>query len=55
MPPHPFRPDLSLPPDAKGRQVCQCGLVGKPGDGHHTLPEPTPDVRELAAGEHEES
>ena len=55
MPPHPFRPDPDLPPDANGRHVCRCGLVGEPGDGHHAMPEPVADVRELAAGDHEES
>lgn len=55
MPPHLFRPDPDLPPDTNGRQVCRCGLVGAPGDGHHKLPEPVPDVQQLAAGDMEGS
>lgn len=53
MPPHPFRPDLDLPPDSNGRRVCRCGLVGRPGDGHHAMPEPVVDAQALAAGEKE--
>lgn len=53
------RPHLFVPPppdelDHNGRGACQrCGLVGEPGDAHHTLP-PAPeaaDARELAAGD----
>ncbi len=37
--PHVFQPDPDLPPDQNGRRVCRCGLVGRPGDAHHQLPE----------------
>lgn len=47
-----FTPDPDLPADHNGRHACRCGLVGEPGDAHHTLPErPEADARELAAGE----
>jgi hypothetical protein len=52
-----FTPDPDLPAryDADGRlispAVCRCSLPGWPGDAHHTAPEPTADVRQLAAGE----
>lgn len=52
--PHPFVRDLDVPADQKGRGACRCGLVGEPGDTHHTMP----DVPEQAAVrgryEHEE-
>lgn len=52
VPPHLFDRDPDVPPDHQGRGACRCGLIGRPGDAHHTLP-PGPDVdaRELAAGE----
>jgi hypothetical protein len=49
-----FVADLDVPPDPldrTGRRVCRCGLLGEPGDAHHTLPEPVADARQLAAGE----
>lgn len=49
-----FTPDPDVPPDHHGRQACRCGLVGAPGDAHHTVPEPVPDARGLAAGERED-
>jgi hypothetical protein len=55
MPPHLFREDTTLPPAQDGKKVCRCGLVGEPGDAHHTMPDAPQDVRQLAAGEYEES
>jgi hypothetical protein len=50
--PHPFRRDLSVPPDQHGRVTCMCGLVDIPGDPRHTLPEVVgQDVRQRAAGD----
>ena len=47
-----FTPDTTLPADHNGRLTCRCGLVGEPGDAHHTLPDvPETDVQQLAAGE----
>jgi hypothetical protein len=46
-----FTPDPDVPPDHNGRQACRCGLLGEAGDTHHTVPEPEPDARGLAAGE----
>lgn len=55
MPPHLFRPDPDVPPDQNGRRACLCGLVGEPGDAHHTLPATAGrDAAELAAGERED-
>lgn len=49
-----FTPDPDMPAEPfTGRKTCRCGLVGKPGDAHHTAPEPTPDVRGLAAGDND--
>lgn len=33
-----FQPDPDLGTDVNGRRVCRCGLIGEPGDAHHTLP-----------------
>lgn len=50
--PHVFTPDADLADPRLSVQVCRtCQLVGKPGDSHHTMPEPVPDVAGLAAGE----
>jgi hypothetical protein len=50
--PHPFQADPKTPGDPiSGDQVCRCGLVGRAGDSHHTMPDPVPDVAGLAAGE----
>lgn len=49
-----FTPDPGLPADHNGRKTCRCGLLGAPGDAHHTAPEPVLDVRGLAAGERSE-
>jgi hypothetical protein len=46
-----FTPDPDLPPAQNGQQVCRCGLVGKAGDTHHTLPPAVDDMRSRAAGE----
>lgn len=55
LPPHLFAADPDVPPDHNGRHACRCGLVGHPGDGHHTLPDaPTEDGQRLAAGERED-
>ena len=49
-----FTPDPDLPADHQGRRTCRCGLPGKPGDAHHTVPEPERDARSAAAGERSE-
>jgi hypothetical protein len=49
-----FRPDPDLPADHNGRWTCHCGLLGAPGDAHHTVPEPAEDGRMRAAGERSE-
>jgi hypothetical protein len=49
-----FRPDPDLPADHNGRWTCHCGLLGEPGDAHHTVPEAADDARSRAAGEKEE-
>lgn len=58
VPPHPFVADPDVPPDPldrTGRRVCRCGLLGEPGDAHHTLPEVVgQDARQRAAGEETE-
>lgn len=43
--PHPFQADPDLPADARGRHVCRCGLVGRPGDAHHDV-QPVPEQAE---------
>lgn len=52
--PHLFTPDPDVPADPITRlRACRCGLVGEPGDAHHTLP-PAPaeaDGRQRAAGD----
>jgi hypothetical protein len=35
--PHLFVPDPAIPPDHHGRRGCTCGLMGHPGDPHHTV------------------
>ena len=51
MKPHVFVADPDLPPDPLDRRkpparVCvHCGLLGRPGDAHHTMPDPEPDPR----------
>lgn len=51
LPPHLFQPDPDVPADHQGRHACRCGLVGRPGDAHHTLPAgPETDVQQLRAG-----
>ena len=52
--PHLFVPDPDVPPDHNGRGTCRCGLVGEPGDAHHTMPEPVDDAASRAAGERSE-
>lgn len=52
--PHPFVRDHDVPPDMDGRGACRCGLVGEPGDAHHTLPDAPEDVQQRAAGERSE-
>jgi len=49
-----FTPDPDLPADHQGRRTCRCGLVGGPGDAHHTVPDVEPDARSAAAGERSE-
>jgi hypothetical protein len=50
--PHPFVADPLTPGDpVTGDPVCRCGLVVKPGDGRHLMPDPIEDVRSRAAGE----
>jgi len=50
-----FTPDPDLPADHQGRRTCRCGLLGAPGDAHHTVPEVEPDARSAAAGERSET
>lgn len=53
--PHPFVADPDLPADPyDGRRTCRCGLLGEPGDAHHTVPPPTEDGQMRAAGERNE-
>lgn len=41
------------PLDRTGRRVCTvCHLIGRPGDGRHTMPDPVPDAQSAAAGDH---
>jgi hypothetical protein len=55
VPPHLFQADPDVPADPiRGLHACRCGLVGKPGDAHHTLPAPVEDVQQRAAGERSE-
>jgi len=52
--PHLFIPDPDVPADQNGRQACRCGLIGEPGDAHHTLPdvpEQAEHVRRYEGGE----
>lgn len=50
--PHVFQADPETPADPiSGAQVCRCGLVGRAGDGHHTMPDPGPDAQSRAAGD----
>ncbi len=52
VPPHPFTADTDLPPDQNGRRVCRCGLVGRPGDAHHTMPDvPAQDEHRRRVGD----
>jgi hypothetical protein len=45
--PHVHQADPDTPADpVSGDQVCRsCRLVGRPGDAHHTMPDPVPDPR----------
>lgn len=47
-----FTPDPDIPADHRGLRTCRCGLVGKPGDAHHSpeVPEGA-DHGQRAAGE----
>ena len=49
-----FTPDPDLPADHQGRRTCRCGLLGEPGDAHHTVAEAVDDARSAAAGERSE-
>lgn len=40
--------DQRTPP---ARSCRACGRMSRPGDAHHTMPDPQPDVRQYAAGE----
>lgn len=48
-----FIADPDIPADHRGRRTCRCGLAGKPGDAHHTLPDAPveADHGQRAAGE----
>lgn len=37
--PHLFVADPDVPPDHNGQHACHCGLIGRPGDAHHQLPD----------------
>lgn len=50
--PHPFQADPNTPGDPiSGQKVCRCGLLGRPGDTRHAMPDPAPDAQSRAAGE----
>jgi hypothetical protein len=55
--PHVHVADPDLPPDPYDRRdpparAClDCGRMSRPGDTHHTMPEPVADVASAAAGE----
>ena len=50
--PHPFQADPDTPADpVSGAQVCRCGLVGRAGDAHHTMPDAESDAQSRAAGD----
>jgi hypothetical protein len=50
-----FTPDPALPADHRGRRTCVCGLIGEPGDAHHTpAAAAEQDAQQLAAGERTE-
>lgn len=57
--PHVHVVDPDVPPDPLDRSVpparsCRdCGRMSRPGDAHHLMPDPVPDVRQYAAGEQE--
>jgi hypothetical protein len=47
-----FQVDAEVPADHSGRRACVCGLLGTPGDPHHTMPDAGgPDVQQLRAGD----
>lgn len=51
-----FTPDPAVPPDHNGRQACaRCGLMGEPGDAHHTLPDVPEQAVVASRYEHEEA
>lgn len=54
LPPHVFVVDPDVPADHQGRHACRCGLIGEPGDAHHTLPEVPEQAVVAARYEHEE-
>lgn len=55
--PHVHVADPAIPPDPLDRSVpparsCTgCGRMSRPGDAHHTMPDPVPDAASAAAGE----
>ena len=55
--PHVFLLDPDVPADPLDQRVpparaCRsCGLLGRPGDAHHTMPAAVPDAQSRAAGE----
>lgn len=47
-----FIADPDIPADHRGRRTCWCGLVGRPGDAHHSPEVPAEaDHGQRAAGE----
>jgi hypothetical protein len=49
-----FTADPDVPADHRGRRACVCGLLGEPGDPHHTLPDIPEQAIVAARYEHEE-
>jgi hypothetical protein len=49
-----FTADPDVPPDHRGRRACVCGLLGEPGDPHHTLPDVPEQAEVRGRYDHEE-
>jgi hypothetical protein len=47
-------PDPAIPPDHNGRRGCTCGLMGRPGDPHHTVDDQAEDGQRRAAHDTDE-
>jgi hypothetical protein len=49
-----FTADPDVPADHRGRRACVCGLLGEPGDPHHTLPDVPEQAEVRGRYDHEE-